>query len=150
MRTVVDILLAEDSDDDAVLALRALRRAAPELRVLRVKDGDQALQFLFETGGFVGRAGGMPRLVLLDLQMPRTDGLQTLGAIREHPATRELPVVLMSSTSNPLMVERAHQLGANEYCIKPATPMATVARLRESLSDGSLSRRHRARKVGNG
>ena len=119
MRTVVDILLAEDSDDDAVLALRALRRAAPELRVLRVKDGDQALQFLFETDGFVGRAGGMPRLVLLDLQMPRTDGLQTLEAIREHPATRELPVVLMSSTSNPLMVERAHQLGANEYCIKP-------------------------------
>ena len=113
MRTVVDILLAEDSDDDAVLALRALRRAAPELRVLRVKDGDQALQFLFETDGFVGRAGGLPRLVLLDLQMPRTDGLQTLEAIREHPATRELPVVLMSSTSNPLMVERAHQLGAS-------------------------------------
>lgn len=119
MRTVVDILLADDSDDDALLALHALRRTAPELRVLRVKDGDQALQFLFETGGFAGRARGMPRLVLLDLQMPGTDGLQTLRAIREHPVTRELPVVLMSSTNNPLMVERAHQLGANEYCIKP-------------------------------
>ena len=65
MRTAVDILLAEDSDEDAELALRALRRAAPQLRVLRVKDGDQALQFLFETGGYLGRAGGMPRLVLL-------------------------------------------------------------------------------------
>jgi two-component system, response regulator len=119
MRTAVDILLAEDSDDDALLTLQALRRTAPELRVLRVKDGEQVLQFLFETGGFADRARGLPRLVLLDLQMPRTDGLQTLRAIREQPETRELPVVLMSSTSNPLMVERAQQLGANEYCIKP-------------------------------
>jgi two-component system, response regulator len=134
MRTVVDILLADDSDDDAALALQALRRAAPDLRVLRVKDGDQALQFLFETGGFVGRPRGMPRLVLLDLQMPRTDGLQTLRAIREQPVTRELPVVLMSSTSNPLIVECAHQLGASEYCIKPVDALSycgEIARILE-------------------
>lgn len=104
MRTAVDILLAEDSDEDAVLALQALRRAAPQLRVLRVKDGDQALQFLFETGGYLGRAGGMPRLVLLDLQMPKTDGLQTLGAIRERSTCcRELDQLNDGISKEPIL-----------------------------------------------
>ena len=119
MRTAIDILLAEDSDADARLSLDALRRSAPQLRVLRVKDGEQALQFLFGIGGFAGRAAGMPRLILLDLQMPQSGGLQTLRAIRQQPVTRELPVVVLSSTSNPLVVERAHQFGASDYCIKP-------------------------------
>jgi two-component system response regulator len=119
MRATVDILVADDSDEDALMTLHALRRAAPELSALRVKDGDQALQFLFNTGGFAGRAPGVPRLVLLDVQMPRVDGLQALRAIREHSTTRDVPVVMMSSNTNPLIMEQAHALGANEYCIKP-------------------------------
>ncbi len=119
MRGKTDILVADDSAEDAAITLHALRRAAPNAGVFRVTDGEQALQFLFATGGYAARPAGMPRLVLLDLWMPRIDGLQVLQALREHPVTQIIPAVLFSSCSNPVLVQHALGLGANDYKVKP-------------------------------
>jgi two-component system, response regulator len=114
-----DILVADDSDEDATITLLALRRAAPDVTLFRVTDGEQALQFLFSTGGYAARPPDLPRLVLFDLWMPNVDGLQVLQALRENPATQNLPAVLFSSCSNPVVVEHALSLGASEYRVKP-------------------------------
>jgi two-component system, response regulator len=119
MRTLTEILVADDSDQDAELTLVSLRKVLPNATALRVRDGEQVLQFLFATGGYAGRPPGLPRLLLLDLWMPGKDGLSVLEALRAHPSTRELPVVLLSSCSNPLLIERSLALGANEYQVKP-------------------------------
>lgn len=121
MRATTDILVADDSDEDAAITLHALRRSAPSAGVFRVTDGEQALQFLFATGGYATRPAGMPRLVLLDLWMPRVDGLRVLQALREHPVTRSIPAVLFSSCSNPVLIQHALGLGANDYKVKPVS-----------------------------
>ena len=121
MRAKTDILVADDSDEDAAVTLYALRRSAPDAGVFRVTDGEQALQFLFATGGYAARPAGLPRLVLLDLWMPRVDGLRVLQALRENPVTQSIPVVLFSSCSNPVLIERALELGANDYKVKPVS-----------------------------
>lgn len=112
-------MVADDSDQDVEITLHALRRVVAEAAIMRVKDGEQALQFLLAAGGYAGRKAGMPQLLLLDMQMPALDGLQVLEALRSRPATRELPIVLFSSSSNPALIERAMALGASDYRVKP-------------------------------
>ena len=119
MRTVVEILIVDDSDEDAALTLDVLRDAAPTAPVLRLTDGEQALQFICATDGYVRRPGGLPRLVLLDLHMPGMDGIEVLRALRARPEMADLPVVLWSSSCNPLFIEQALQAGANAYHVKP-------------------------------
>jgi len=119
MRQGVDILVADDSDEDAALTLSALRRAAPDAIVVRVKDGRDALQFLYSTEGYQGRRPGFPQLILLDVHMPVLDGLAVLKSLRSNPLTSAIPIVLFSSLSNPLTIERGMELGANDYRVKP-------------------------------
>jgi two-component system, response regulator len=121
MRAKTDILVADDCDEDAAMTLQALRRGAPDATLFRVTDGAQALQFLFSTGGYAARPPDLPRLVVLDLWMPNVDGLQVLQALRENPATQNLPAVLFSSCSNPVVIEHARSLGASDYRIKPVS-----------------------------
>jgi two-component system, response regulator len=121
MQAVTDILVADDSDRDARLTLYALRRSAPEMSALRVRDGDQALQFIFSEGGYAGRPAGLPRLILLDHYMPVVQGLSVLRSLRAQPSTESLPVVLWTASSNPLLISEAFELGASDYRIKPAT-----------------------------
>lgn len=118
MLSDVDVLVADDSDDDAATTIRALRQIAPDASVVRVKDGVDALHYLFATGGYEGRAPGSPRLILLDVHMPLMDGLAVLKIVRGHSLTEDIPVVLLSSSSNPLLIERARKLGAAEYRVK--------------------------------
>lgn len=120
VRQAIDILVADDSDQDVEITLYALRRVVAEARILRVKDGEQALQFLFAAGGYAGREAGMPQLLLLDMQMPALDGLEVLEVLRSRPTTRDLPIVLFTSSGNPALVERAKALGASDYRVKPA------------------------------
>ena len=101
------------------MTLYALRRVVAQAAIMRVKDGEQALQFLFAAGGYAGREAGMPQLLLLDMQMPALDGLQVLEALRSRPATRDLPIVLFTSSSHPAFIERARALGASDYRVKP-------------------------------
>jgi CheY-like chemotaxis protein len=111
------ILLVEDDPDDEALTLRALRRHDLADEVVVVRDGAEALAFLYETT----RAGDdqLPELVLLDLKLPKIDGLQVLKMLREDAHTRRLPVVVLSSSSEERDIARSYDLGANSYVRKP-------------------------------
>lgn len=119
MRTVVEILIVDDSDEDAALTLDVLHDAAPAAQVLRLTDGEQALQFICASDGYVRRPPGLPRLVLLDLHMPGMDGIEVLRTLRAQPEMRDLPVVLWSTSCNPLFIDQALQAGASAYHVKP-------------------------------
>ena len=115
----MEILLAEDSDEDAELTLRALKRGNIVNKLVRVKDGAEALDFLFCDGEFKGRKGGNPRLVLLDLKMPRMDGIDVLKAIRSDERTRAIPVVMLTSSAEERDLVESYRLGVNSYLVKP-------------------------------
>jgi len=115
-----DILLAEDNPSDAELILQVLGEVAPVSRVHRVQDGVEALEYLRTRSASPG--SGVPgplHLVFLDVKMPRVGGLEVLRAIRSDPATRHVPVVMLTSSNIQSDVREAYQLGANAYVQKP-------------------------------
>ena len=114
------ILLVEDNDDDVELTLRALRRNRVANRVDVVRDGAEALDYLFGAGDFSGRdVTEMPQLVLLDLKLPKVGGLEVLERLRTDPRTRRLPVVILTSSNVESDLARSYDLGANSYIRKP-------------------------------
>ena len=115
----VEILLVEDSDTDLELALRALTQAKVANRIEVARDGAEALDFLFSQGAFAGRGADNPRLVLLDLKLPMVDGLEVLRAIKENPATRSIPVVVLTSSHEQRDIVESYNLGVNSYIVKP-------------------------------
>jgi two-component system response regulator len=115
----VEILLVEDSARDAELTMRALKKGGLANKLLWVKDGQEALDFLFRHGEFAQRDECIPRLVLLDLKMPRVDGIEVLAAIRADQGTRRIPVVIMTSSQEESDVARSYDLGVNSYVVKP-------------------------------
>jgi CheY-like chemotaxis protein len=113
------ILLVEDSEADIELTLSALagHRLANEVVVAR--DGAEALDYLLRQGAYAGRTGGNPAVVLLDLKMPRVDGLEVLARVKSDPALRSIPIVMLtSSREEPDLVE-SYRLGVNAYVVKP-------------------------------
>jgi len=112
----LQILLVEDNPADAELTLDALREVHLADRVLWVKDGAEALDLLFAPGAAESRRLG---LVLLDLRLPRVDGLEVLRAVRADEHTRRLPVVVLTSSHEDIDVVRAYDLGASSYLVKP-------------------------------
>ena len=114
------ILLVEDNDDDVELTLRALRRNRVANRVDVVRDGAEALEYLFATGSYSGRdLRDTPNLVLLDLKLPKVGGLEVLERLRADARTRRLPVVLLTSSNVESDLARSYDLGANSYIRKP-------------------------------
>jgi CheY-like chemotaxis protein len=114
------ILLVEDNRDDELLMLRALQRNCIPNQVVVVRDGVEALDFLFATGAHAGRdPDEMPQVVLLDLKLPRVDGLEVLRRVRADQRTRLLPVVVLTSSKEEEDVARSYTLGANSYVRKP-------------------------------
>jgi len=114
------ILLVEDNDDDVELTLRALRRNRVANRVDVVRDGAEALEYLFATGRYAGRdIRDTPNLVLLDLKLPKVGGLEVLERLRSDPRTRRLPVVVLTSSNVESDLARSYDLGANSYIRKP-------------------------------
>ncbi len=115
-----EILLVEDSENDAELVMRALRINNIRHHVSLARDGVEALEFLF---GSVEREmqhkAEIPRLVILDLKLPRIDGLEVLRQMKEHPRTRAVPVVMLTSSNEKADVEECYRLGANSYIVKP-------------------------------
>lgn len=116
----VEILLIEDNDQDAEMTLRALKRENLANSVHRVEDGQQALHFLFATGPYSDRnvANG-PRVVLLDLKLPKVDGLEVLRRVKSDERTQMIPVVVMTSSKEDRDMVESYKLGVNSYISKP-------------------------------
>jgi len=116
----IEILLAEDSERDAEMTLRGLRKHNLANRVHRVKDGAEALEFLYCTGAYADRGPDpLPKLILLDLKMPKVDGIEVLRRIKSDERMRIIPVVMMTSSNEERDVVESYRLGVNSYIVKP-------------------------------
>ena len=119
-RNTTEILLVEDNADDEVLMLRALKKNRIANEVVVVRDGAEALDYLFGSGDYTARdLGAMPQVVLLDLKLPKVDGLEVLRRIRTDERTRTLPVVVLTSSDENQDIVDSYNLGANSYIRKP-------------------------------
>lgn len=118
--TEVEILLIEDNMNDAEMTIRALKKNNIANKLIHLKDGAQALDFLFGKGEFEGRdVSRKPKMILLDLKMPKVDGLEVLSKIKSNESTKTIPVVVLTSSKEHPDIERCYQLGVNSYIVKP-------------------------------
>ena len=116
----VEILLVEDNPNDVELTLRALQKQNLANKVFVVRDGAEALEFMFATGAFVGRkVSNLPKVVLLDLKLPKVDGIEVLKRIKGDERTRHTPVVMLTSSQEERDVLDTYNLGVNSYIVKP-------------------------------
>jgi two-component system, response regulator len=116
----LDILLVEDNQDDMDLALHALRRGKLANRIFVVRDGEEALDFLLCRGAFAQRSfDHPPKFVLLDLKLPKVDGMEVLKQVKSDPRTKTIPVVVMTSSKEERDLVASYNLGANSYIQKP-------------------------------
>lgn len=123
MAQIRKILLVEDNDDDAELTLLAFAEAGLADRTVRARDGADALDWLLSRGSYADRdPDELPVLALVDLEMPRVDGLQLLAAIRAEPTIRSLPVVIMTSSEDPRHLAKAYEHHVNSFVQKPRDP----------------------------
>ncbi|MCP8686671.1 response regulator [Marinobacterium sedimentorum] len=114
------ILLVEDNPDDEALALRAFKKSNMRNEIIVVRDGAEALDYLFAQGAHADRdASVLPSVMLLDLNLPKIDGLEVLRRLREKPHTSKLPVVILTSSKHEEDLVRSYDLGANSYVRKP-------------------------------
>ena len=126
------ILLVEDNPDDEALTLRALKKNNVANEVVVARDGVEALDYLFGTGAHAGRdPSQIPQLVLLDLKLPRLDGLEVLRRIRFEPTTQIVPVVVLTSSKEDHDLVESYRLGANSYVRKPVDFLAFVEAARQ-------------------
>jgi CheY-like chemotaxis protein len=115
-----DILIVDDSPDDTDLALLALRKENLANRIFIARDGEEALDFLFCSGAYNDRSfENPPKVVLLDLKLPKVDGLQVLERLREDPRTKFIPVVILTSSKEEQDIVKGYSLGVNSYVQKP-------------------------------
>jgi two-component system, response regulator len=116
----VEILLVEDNKQDAEMAMRALKKSNLVNNLIHLKDGAQAIDFLFGTGEFSGRnINNKPNLILLDLKMPKMDGIEVLRIIKQDPLTKKIPVIVLTSSKESPDIEACYALGVNSYIVKP-------------------------------
>jgi two-component system response regulator len=116
---LVEILLVEDNPSDVQLTLHALARNKLANQIHVVRDGVEALDFLFSTGPYAQRTQRNPRVVLLDLKLPLIDGLEVLRRVKAEPRTRTIPVVVLTSSREERDIVESYQLGVNSYIVKP-------------------------------
>ena len=117
---IVEILIVEDTPEDLDLALRALRKANLTNHIHVARDGEEALQFIFCEGPHAGRKiENGPKVILLDLKLPKVDGLEVLKRIKSDPRTKSIPVVVLTSSKEQNDVVESYHLGVNSYIVKP-------------------------------
>jgi CheY-like chemotaxis protein len=129
---VVEVLLVEDNPHDVELTLRALRKHNLANRVMRVADGAEALDFIFARGAFTHRkVESGPKLIILDLKLPKVDGLEVLQQLKSDARTKIIPVVVLTSSQEEQDLLKSYHLGANSYIIKPVDFEKFVAAVRD-------------------
>lgn len=123
MTTLVaaEILLVDDSAEDTELTIRALRRGKVSNAVFPVRDGADALQFIFGEGPFAYRQGQYPSLILLDLKMPQIGGIEVIRRLKASPATASIPIVVLTASPAHRDIIQSYNLGVNSYLIKPVS-----------------------------
>ena len=120
MTNIVEILLVEDSPMDLELALRALQKAKVANHIQVARDGAEALEFVFGEGAHAGRRiEDAPKVILLDLKLPKVDGLEVLQRIKGDPRTKTIPVVVLTSSKEQRDIVESYKLGVNSYIVKP-------------------------------
>ena len=128
----VEILLVEDNPADAELALRALKKNNLANRLVTVGDGEEALDFIFARSAFSGRhVENGPKVILLDLKLPKVDGLEVLRAIKSDPRTKVIPVVVLTSSKEEKDIVESYRLGVNSYIVKPVDFDKFIASVRD-------------------
>lgn len=115
----VEVLLVEDNLDDAELTIRELKKHRLANHLVHLRDGQEALDFLFGTSGDIRETLPVPKVILLDIQMPRVNGLEVLQCIRSRPRTKQIPVVVLTSSGQDPDIQKCYALGANSYIVKP-------------------------------
>nr|MBD3621885.1 response regulator [Sunxiuqinia sp.] len=116
----VEILIVEDNPHDAEMALRALKKNNLTNNVLVVHDGEEALDFVFARGAFANRQNSArPKIILLDLKLPKIDGLEVLKQIKSSPQNRVIPVIMLTSSKEESDLVKSYELGVNSYIVKP-------------------------------
>lgn len=125
------ILLVEDSENDVALTLAAFEDANLANEVVIARDGQEALDFLYRQGAYAGRRLGNPAVILLDLKMPKIDGLQVLARLKGDPDLKSIPVVMLTSSRQETDVARSYNLGVNAYVVKPVQFSDFISALRE-------------------
>jgi two-component system response regulator len=128
----VEILLVEDTPEDLELALRALRKANLANHIQIARDGAEAMEFLFGEGAFKGRkVENGPKVILLDLKLPKVDGMEVLRRVKSDPRTKAIPVVVLTSSKEQKDVVESYQLGVNSYIVKPVNFERFVAAVQD-------------------
>jgi two-component system response regulator len=116
----IEIVLVEDSMDDAEMTIRALKKVNLANKLIHLEDGQEALDFLFAQGKFFGRElTNKPKVILLDIKMPKVDGIEVLRKIKSAESTRSIPVVIMTSSAEDNDIITSYDLGVNSYIVKP-------------------------------
>lgn len=115
----VEILLVEDSEIDAELTIWSLNKINLGNKLFHVKDGSEALDFIFKRGVFEGNKSANPKVILLDIKMPKVDGLEVLRQIKENELTRTIPVVIMTSSREEQDLIKSYSYGVNSFVVKP-------------------------------
>lgn len=116
----VEVLLVEDNPSDAELTIRALRKNNMANKVHHVKDGDEALDFIFARGNYANRKiENSPKVILLDLKMPKVNGIEVLKVLKDDVRTKKIPVVVLTSSKEDPDIQECYHLGVNSYVVKP-------------------------------
>ena len=130
--TIVELLLVEDNPDDLKMALRALKKANLANHIHIARDGAEALQFIFCEGDYSGRKiENAPKVILLDLKLPKVDGKEVLQRIKSDPRTKMIPVVVLTSSKEQSDVVESYNLGVNSYIVKPVNFEGFAAAVRQ-------------------
>jgi CheY-like chemotaxis protein len=119
MEKEVTILIAEDDDGHATLIQRNLKRAGIVNEIIRFKDGQEVLDYLFQKGDGPKRKDGQALLLLLDIRMPKIDGIEVLKRVKMDEELKKMPVMMVTTTDDPREIENCHKLGCNNYVTKP-------------------------------
>ncbi len=115
----VEILIIEDNPNDAEMALRAFKKNNIANHVLVIEDGEEALDFFNYRGKFANRSKGRPKIVLLDLKLPKISGLEVLRELKSNPQTRIIPVIVLTTSKEENDIIESYRLGVNSYIVKP-------------------------------